>query len=107
MGGLKHIYFLKKLSKAQCSKIRENNTLFNYLSDIKIRKWLLKIKPVEYIADMTEYSRLLNEYWNLPKLTLKRHKKNTFRPFKPLFYKYLAFLTSKMPAICCMTNIGK
>ena len=55
MGGLKHIYFLKNYQKHNVQKIRENNTLFNYLSDIKIRKWLLKIKPVEYIADMTEY----------------------------------------------------
>jgi hypothetical protein len=62
MGGIKHILLFKKLSKAQCSKIRENNTLFNYLSDIKIRKWLLNLEPIEYIANMTEYSLYPNEY---------------------------------------------
>jgi hypothetical protein len=43
-------------------KIRENNTLLYYLSNIKIRKRLLKIQSIEQIAIVTEYSRELVEY---------------------------------------------
>jgi hypothetical protein len=43
-------------------KIRENNTLLHYLSNIKIRKRLLKIQSIEQIAIVTEYSRELVEY---------------------------------------------
>jgi hypothetical protein len=43
-------------------KIRENNTLLYYLSNLKIRKRLLKIQSIEQIAIVTEYSRELVEY---------------------------------------------
>jgi hypothetical protein len=43
-------------------KIRENNTLLYYLSNIKIRKRLLKIQSIEQIAIVTEYSHELVEY---------------------------------------------
>jgi hypothetical protein len=43
-------------------KIRENNTLLYYLTNLKIRKRLLKIQSIEQIAIVTEYSRELVEY---------------------------------------------
>jgi len=58
MDGLKHILLFKNgVKKHHVQKIRENNTLYNYLSDIKIHNRLLKIQFVERKAHPSEYSR--------------------------------------------------